>query len=391
MSYKQYIHKAKCSRCDYISDYRPDTGIDYHYRGVSTFSEYHKTVYAWCNDCKQFAPVQLGIDYSAIQEAISEHYNKLIGLEKSIVKTASKRNEIEWTKTKLFDTVIINSLINRSDTHTSCILCGSYNVVFKDLEGQIWRCPKCKMGFLTLTIEEHDEDILYRRGEKFIIPNRNYCNTIPKIVNCGIDIINNESIFFLIRKNEKMLETLMEKTSYLDRMALTYAILVTLFHYNKSKDVFVLDIMDMLSDMDFITDDDRVVVRDRFYDKIDYFKSEIEIELNCSAFIPSAIITTLMNPSSPSTRNITGTDPIEAIAHWKIIMDTVRGYFLHELIKEEKPRDENGNLIHGEIAMMDKDGIVVDVDKPINNQRAAFLTREQLDVMLVEHNGETTA
>lgn len=53
-------------------------------------------------------------------------------------------------------------------------------------------------------------------------------------------------------------------------------------------------------------------------------------------------------------------------------------------------RDADGNLIHGKIAAVEEaDGIyVVDVDHPINGNFAPNLTREQIDDMIVEYNGQ---
>lgn len=61
-------------------------------------------------------------------------------------------------------------------------------------------------------------------------------------------------------------------------------------------------------------------------------------------------------------------------------------YALNDLITLQ---DENGNVIHGQIAdIMNEDGrYVVDVDNPINGKYAPSLTREELDNMLVEYNG----
>ena len=61
-------------------------------------------------------------------------------------------------------------------------------------------------------------------------------------------------------------------------------------------------------------------------------------------------------------------------------------YALNDLVTLQ---DENGNVIHGQIAdIMDADGrYVVDVDSPINGKYAPSLTREELDNMLVEYNG----
>ena len=53
-------------------------------------------------------------------------------------------------------------------------------------------------------------------------------------------------------------------------------------------------------------------------------------------------------------------------------------------------RDADGNLIHGQIAAVEEaDGLyVVDVDHPINGKFAPNLTREQIDDMIVEYNGQ---
>lgn len=334
-----YIYMAKCSRCEYSTDYKPDMGENYYYRGLSKHSKYPLIRYAWCNDCRKFVPVQLGINAELTKSAIQSHYKNLLELEKSIIKPVKTRIEIELTKNKLFDAVILNALTGGIDTHTSCVLCGSYNVVFKDIENQIWRCPKCKTGFLVLEKENDDDDVLLRRGEKIIVPRSHFYDIIPKIVHCAIDMISNEGVYYGLRSNAEMLSVLTRKTSYIDRIALIYAILVMLLNKQIPKEPFVLDIIEHLSGIEFVERDIKHLIVARLDERIEYFKSEIEIELECSAFIPSAIIKTLMNPTQPPTRTITGINPLEAINHWKIIIDTTYGYFYDELIKSKKTND----------------------------------------------------
>lgn len=324
---------AKCTHCDYTVDYKPDMCEDYRYHGLSKHSKYPKIEYAWCSQCNKFVPVQLGINMQKQKELIKVLYDELIDLEKKVFKTADTKIKIELTKTSLFDTVILNSITDGYDTQTSCVLCGNRDVVFKDIENQIWRCPKCKVGFLTLTTEndDDDDDILYRRGEKIIYPVKKNSHVndyvIPKVVLCSLDILNNESIFYRMSDNTKMLAVLNKNTSFIDRIALTYAVLVTLLKFKILKESFVLDVLDELTTSEIVTEDIKHLVMARFNEKIEFFKSEIEIELQCSSFIPSAIIKTLENPSLPSTRNITGINPIEALKHWKIISDTIQGHF----------------------------------------------------------------
>lgn len=323
---------AKCTHCDYEVDYKPDMCIDYRYHGLSKHSKYPKIEYAWCSQCNKFVPVQLGINMQEQKELIKVLYDNLIDLEKKVFKTADIRIKIELTKTNLFDTVILNSLTDGYDTQTSCAICGNRDVVFKDIEKQVWRCPKCKIGFLKLTHQQDDDDdILYRRGEKFISPikRNSHINDyiIPKVILCSLDILNNENLFYYMTNNKNMLAVLSKNTSFIDRIALTYATLITLLKFKIPKEQFVLDVLDELIASDIVLEDIKHLVVARFDEKIEFFKSEIEIELQCSSFIPSAIIKTLENPSFPSTRNITGIDPIESLKHWKIISDTIQGYF----------------------------------------------------------------
>lgn len=322
---------AKCTNCDYVVDYRPDNGVDYYYHGLSKHSKYPKIEYAWCSQCNKFVPVQLGINIHKQKELIKTLYDELISLEKKVFKTADTRIEIELAKANLFDTVILNSLTDGCDTQTSCVLCGNRNVVFKDIENQIWCCPKCKVGILTLSKEYDDDDNLYRRGKKFIYPVKKTCHindyVIPKVILCGLDILNNEGIYYRVSDNTKMLATLNRNTSFIDRISLTYAVLVTLLKFNIPKEQFVLDVLEELITLKIVTDGVKHLVVERFDERIEFFLSEIEIELKCSSFIPSAIIKTLENPTLPPTRNIMGISQIEVLKHRKIISDTIYGYF----------------------------------------------------------------
>lgn len=323
---------AKCTHCDYTTDYHPDTGEDYRYQGLSKHSKYPEIEYAWCSQCNKFAPVQLGIDMQKQKVLIKALYNELINLEKKVLKTADTKIKIELTKANLFDTVILKSLTDGYDTQTSCVICGNRNIVFKDIKNQIWRCPKCKIGFLALFTENDDDDILCRRGEKFICPVKkdSHINDyiIPKAILCSLDILSNESVLYRMSGNTKMLSVLSKNTSFIDRISLTYAVIVTLLKLSvPQKEVFVLEVLDDLIASEIVKEDIKHFVVARFDEKIEFFKSEIELELRCSSFIPSAIIKTLENPSLPSTRNITGINPIEALKHWKIIIDTIQGYF----------------------------------------------------------------
>lgn len=323
---------AKCIHCDYSVEYNSDSGEDYRYHGLSKHSKYPKIEYAWCSQCNKFVPIQLGINMQEQKELIKTLYNELIDLEKKVFKTADTRIKIELTKVNLFDTVILNSLTDGYDTQTSCAICGNRDVVFKDIKNQIWRCPKCKVGFLTLTKQQdNNDDVLYRRGERFISPvkRNSHINDyiIPKIILCSLDILNNESVFYSMSNNKKMLTALSKNTSFIDRIALTYAVLIILLKFKIPKEQFVLDVLNELIESDIITEDIKHLVIERFDGKIEFFKSEIEIELQCSSFIPSAIIKTLENSSLPSTREITGISPLETLKHWKIISDTIQGYF----------------------------------------------------------------
>lgn len=322
---------AKCTHCDYSIEYKPDTGEDYYYHGLSHNSKYPKIDYAWCNQCNKFVPVQLGINMKEQKDLIKVLYKELIDLEKKFLKTSETIKKIELTKINLFDAVILNSLTDGCDTETSCVICGSSNIVFKDIENQVWQCPKCRSGFLKLVKENDDEDLLFRRGEKFIYPvkiNRNIDDyLVPKVILCCMDILDNESIFYLMSNNIQMLDVLNKNISFIDRISLVYAVLVTIFKIKIPKESFVSDVSHELITSSIITNDINHFVSERFYQKIEFFKSEIEVELQCSSFIPSAIIKTLENPSLPSTRSIIGIDPIEVLKHWKIISDTILGYF----------------------------------------------------------------
>ena len=320
----EYI--AKCTYCDFSVDYRPDD-YNYHYPGLSS---HPKISHAWCGDCNKFVPVQSGINIEKLYSLQNKLYQELISLEKQFIKSERIKTKIELTKEQLKETIALVALVDNHSTQATCIECGGNNLVYKDIEHQIWRCPKCRIGLLKLQQEE--DDVLYRKCDKIIFPqltNINYglSTLVPKIVLCSIDLINNEGVYYRLSKNPNAISSLTKNTSLIDRICLVYAVLVQMFNIDIPLKNFVMDVVDDLISSNIITDDVKDLTVYRFDERIKFFNTEIKVEQNCKAFMPSAIIKTLRNPQAPPTHNIIGIDVLDLMQHWKVIIDTIQAYF----------------------------------------------------------------
>lgn len=329
-----YNYISECTNCDFSIDYRP-YWVNYHYQGLSRESEYPKIDFAWCNNCRKFTPVQLGFKISEIKEKQTSTNEKIVTLKRKLIKTSSIRNEIEDLKVIANDVKTIINLTEGYDTLSSCCECGSSDIVFKDIEHQMWRCPKCRIGLLKLKKEIDEEDILYRLGEEFITPVKfdwhieDYISY--KAFCCSFDIINNECVYYLYVSRHKIgIKKLYDNyiLTLIDRLSIIYAVLIKIMGLKIREDIFIQNMISSLKSAKIIDAiDDINLIINRLKNKIDFFVSEIEIELGCSMFLPIAIITTLENPDKTPTREISANDPFETLKHWKVVSDTIHAYF----------------------------------------------------------------
>lgn len=322
----EYI--AKCTRCDFSVELYPNN-YNYRYPGIRILP-FPKISYSWCRDCNKFVPIQNGINLEEIRSLQSKLYHDLLNLEVLYIKSKAQKEKIQSLKNQLKETIALEALIDNHSTEATCIECGGNNLVYKDIEHQIWGCPKCRFGFLKL--HQENNDIFYRKCDKIIYPQltrRNYEQTllVHRIVFCCIDLINNEGIYYRLSKNSDNINSLTKTTSFIDRTCLIYSVLSQLFKMSISKEEFAIDIIDYLVSSDIISNETKDFFANRFNERIKYFKAEIELEQNCSAFIPTAIIKTLREPEKEPTHNIVGIDVIDAMQHWKVIIDTISAYF----------------------------------------------------------------
>ena len=253
-------------------------------------------------------------------------------MEKNIFKTNNCKKQILSVKEKLNDSIILQALIDNKSSHSTCIECGGNNLVYKNIESEIWLCPKCKLGHFVL--EKDDDDAIYRLSEKIIYPQLNNkdeidnrCLFLTKITLCSIDIMNNENVYYRLSKNIQAIHNLSNNYIILDRISLVYSILVELQNIPIDKTDFISDIIDYLIYSEIISEDQQDLVAKRINERIKFFLTEIKTEKHCSDFIPFNIIYSIQNPQSPITHGFTDIDLIDTLGHWKIITDTVRAYF----------------------------------------------------------------
>jgi hypothetical protein len=150
---------------------------------------------------------------------------------------------------------------------------------------------------------------------------------VSKIILCAFAILENEKKYCESSGNVELLKTLTRATSLIDRISLVYSFLNEMSILLIKKEPIVLLVVDQLIKTKVVDDENKNLVVYRFDEKIEYFKSEIEVESQCSIFTPSAIINTLRNPTKPSTREITGINFMDAIEHWGIITETINKHF----------------------------------------------------------------
>lgn len=152
---------------------------------------------------------------------------------------------------------------------------------------------------------------------------------VAKIILCAFAILENEKKHCESSGNVELLKTLTQPTALalIDRIALVYAFLNEMSILLIKKEPIVLFVVDQLIKTKVVDNENKNLVVCRFDEKIEYFKSEIEVESQCSTFMPSAIINTLRNPTKPSTKEIIGIDFMDAIKHWGIIIGTINKHF----------------------------------------------------------------
>lgn len=321
---------ATCSHCDYHEEYNPCETI-YHYIGLSKNNKYPSVHNAWCNDCKKFVPVQMGINIKLLQAKLNTLEYELKRKNGKLIKLSKTKLAIKELEKNIAQLSELKSILGNDSTITSCIECNGTNIVFKDISTQVWLCPKCRKGYLIL--KEEKDDILIRLGETYIKPIKfdgDISKLVDKFIMCSIDILNNTGLYYSSLKDQNLIKVLTRATSMIDRLSLIFAYLKCVQKKNIPKESLILSLTENLIETGVIKNDVKNHVIYRFDKRIEYFINEIDIEMNCSAVIPTALIDTLRHPQDPPTTKITGVNPIDAINEWKIITDTIKAYFNHD-------------------------------------------------------------
>ena len=180
---------------------------------------------------------------------------------------------------------------------------------------------------------------MFRPGEKTIYPQPiskiDISQIVLKVIDCSNNIILNENVYHRISGNYNIIRTISDKytISFVDRIALVYSVITKMLKIKIDKVVFTQIITRTLISFKFITEDIKENIFQRLNESIKFFSDEIDVELKCSFFLPTAIINILRNPDLMPSHEITGIDPIESLKHWGIISDTISAFFISKKTK----------------------------------------------------------
>ncbi|MBP3630589.1 MAG: hypothetical protein J6J23_03770 [Clostridia bacterium] len=315
----------KCTHCDYEHNYDQHTSSIYKYKDVPQIAEYPQTYTGWCYNCKDFTVIAKGINLKNIKIQKQTIIESIIKKCNSFINFSSGTEEPKALLKKIEAYSKIEFAIRGRNTFDYCTKCGKTSIVKKDVTKQLWSCPKCRMGVLSL--EKIQDNILFRRGEVEIPISNNNIDIVSDIINCGYEVIFNEGIYLLNTNNRDVMSVLSKNfdAQLLDRLSLICSY-IEIFHKIKIHNS-ILHLIEKRLPSSVMSDS--INIKQRLEERTKYFKTEIEIEIGCSHFMPMAIIKTLRTPDGPPARNITGLNPLDAIKHWKIIADTINACFIN--------------------------------------------------------------
>lgn len=326
-----YINYIVCSNCDYESEM--GDFVEYRYKNVAK-SIYPIIKYGWCNDCKRFVNIQMGISVNTIDTEMRDLQNCLNKYKHKLFKTNSVKSNIKNIEEKINELSILKSLIKGSHTVSSCTRCNGINIVFKDVEKQLWCCPKCHIG--QLGIKKSDISLFIKPKTEYIIPNqkeRTISYFTDKSMMCSLDLINNTGIYYAHLQSQELIEVLSRKASLINRFSLIYAFLKCIYKVKINQTNYWKTIEDNLLGAGIISSKESENLLSIFNKMVDFYVDEIEVEMNCSVFMPTFIISALRNPEEEIEeirKQEEKINPVDAITEWKIISDTINAYFKYK-------------------------------------------------------------
>ena len=320
----------KCSHCDYEyeKDYYPSSFTTYKYKGITQTFEYPKVYTGWCINCNGFRSIAQGIKLKELLEKKANAIARLVKLGNKFINLSNSTSEIKQIINQIEAYSIIEYEMQGKDTVDTCIHCGKSQIIHKHISKPIWACPKCKNGILYL--QTSNEDFLLRRGIAeipFPKQSKKVYDLYDRIIICCFELMDNETAYLYNANLHNTLAALRKNFDhrFLDRISLIYSYIECIMLHKALPAAYIQKLIERIKQCLIISDNvDIKTVKERIEERIEYFKVEIEVGMECSHFIPAAIITTLRNPNNPPTHKITETDLIDAIKNWSLIAGTIK-------------------------------------------------------------------
>lgn len=147
-------------------------------------------------------------------------------------------------------------------------------------------------------------------------------NYVGKAMLCAMRMIANEKAHYQKIGLTDLIPILEKPIAIIDRLALIYAVLTVMSKKAINKNAYI-NLLIANGYISFSTDNEII----RFDERIEYFMSEIRVEMQCSSFCPGAIINTLEHPDEAPTRDLGDAFTPEVLTHWFIIIKTISEYF----------------------------------------------------------------
>lgn len=286
-----YVH---CEKCGYDEDI---TWMeDYVYTGIDKDFAYPIINTAWCLSCKKYVKAQEGVDPKKLESEVNQKCKQLGKLKDKWLKFENTRKEIKHLESDLYKYKYLIALLNGKISYTSCNDCGSVNVAFKDVENNVWTCPKCKIGILKKREEEDDTFFVY--GTKDILPvtNKSDSSDMYQVFMCALEMIHNEAGYWVsMNKTAAFMENDSSKMAILCRCAYIFAILTNTKRWN----VCPKDTANILYEMCAGLYDNIGLNRFSiiFQSHLKFFEDELYIAQNTNIFLPGKITYLLDNPT----------------------------------------------------------------------------------------------
>lgn len=340
----------------------------------------------WCTDCNQFTIAQIGLSVSIAEDYIE--YLKLDNSKYRVKRFISKqyrsrkrKNDDDIIKTKALIKYLEN---NGGRSFTSCLRCGSTKVAFIDVKNEIWTCPICENGILSIH-ETDDDGIRYRMSNpvevKMKFKTSENKSGIPWIIECALALMDNEMLYYKhlkgvypnnFKKSRHIIEAFID-----ERIWFICAILIHNYPLltEASKKQFVANFE--------YTDDIRQLVcwqlayRYKYAEeipynqhkingvdfisfgvqRIHYYLDELTYFHQAKYPLPTEILYPLYNPYSTCNhrQRFDNLDLFKTIELWKIIITTINAFYCRRLEVEAHYFDYHKLALH--VSMMSAEEI----------------------------------